>query len=297
MAIRLVLHSLLSLKTWELHLGVWERNGLCGTSRAFKLSDSTRAKNPQQPASIFEPFDWKVLTSFRQQNRIPNRTLFSTPKARAIFTDQKVWISRRFRTFFAPLNSSKSTIFVYKGNRDFRCWTRWSWIVRLLMICFGKQNAFKLETVKAGAGSTLNQRRTNSLLSLSEFDFSFQWKVVEFTTTQASHSVNLWSLESSLITVWLVISDYSLIKWTSSISKMSKGDRRPAAQSTGLMSGQNKTVIALAIALGCFAVLFPKIFYPMYQGSTSKSADSNGNLIHFIDRFFLVIFCSPLTIV
>lgn len=62
---------------------------------------------------------------------------------------------------------------------------------------------------------------------------------------------------------------------------MSKGERRPVIQSTCLISSQNKTVIALAIALGCFAVLFPKIFYSMYQGTIerSKSTDSDGNCL------------------
>lgn len=46
-----------------------------------------------------------------------------------------------------------------------------------------------------------------------------------------------------------------------------------AIKSTGT---NNKAVIALSIALGCFAILFPKIFYPMYQGSTINSKSNDG---------------------
>jgi hypothetical protein len=55
-----------------------------------------------------------------------------------------------------------------------------------------------------------------------------------------------------------------------------------STKQTGLMSN-NKTIIALGIALGCFAILFPKIFYPMYHGSVSKSrsASDGKNFFNF----------------
>ena len=33
--------------------------------------------------------------------------------------------------------------------------------------------------------------------------------------------------------------------------------------------GQGKTIVVLAIVVGCFAILWPKIFYPMLFGETS----------------------------
>lgn len=45
--------------------------------------------------------------------------------------------------------------------------------------------------------------------------------------------------------------------------------------------GTGKTVFILAIVVGCFAILWPKIFYPMLQESVSpqiSSVNSQGNL-------------------
>lgn len=61
-------------------------------------------------------------------------------------------------------------------------------------------------------------------------------------------------------------------------------DHHYPTRSIGLVSNNNKMVIALAIALGCFAILFPKVFYPMLDGSMntrSKSAvdSDDGNCV------------------
>lgn len=45
--------------------------------------------------------------------------------------------------------------------------------------------------------------------------------------------------------------------------------RSSRSESNGLMSN-NKVLITLAIVLACFSILFPKVFYPIFQGSIDK---------------------------
>lgn len=50
---------------------------------------------------------------------------------------------------------------------------------------------------------------------------------------------------------------------------------KPINRSAG-MNSNNKTIIALTIALGCFAILMPKIILPMFEGAvSSKTVDLN----------------------
>lgn len=45
--------------------------------------------------------------------------------------------------------------------------------------------------------------------------------------------------------------------------------------------GPRKTAFIMVVVVGCFAVLWPKVFYPMYAGNgqiTPKSIDKSGKL-------------------
>ena len=53
--------------------------------------------------------------------------------------------------------------------------------------------------------------------------------------------------------------------------------------------GTGKTVFILAIVVGCFAILWPKIFYPMLQGSVSPKPNTIAAQGKFI--MFWLSFC------
>ena len=45
--------------------------------------------------------------------------------------------------------------------------------------------------------------------------------------------------------------------------------------------GPRKAIFVLAIVIGCFAVLWPKIFYPMFTASVSPhyTSDNSGKIL------------------
>lgn len=58
----------------------------------------------------------------------------------------------------------------------------------------------------------------------------------------------------------------------------------PSSGATGVAVGghngfsRGKTIFVLAVVVGCFAVLWPRIFYPMFTASLIGDSGDEGNL-------------------
>nr|CAD7268640.1 unnamed protein product [Timema shepardi] len=58
--------------------------------------------------------------------------------------------------------------------------------------------------------------------------------------------------------------------------------------------GTGKTVFILAIVVGCFAVLWPKLFYPMLQASVTTKAPVEVSQGTFLIKHYLILLKFPL---
>jgi len=52
--------------------------------------------------------------------------------------------------------------------------------------------------------------------------------------------------------------------------------------------GRGKTIFVLAVVIGCFAILWPKIFYPMLTASLNPSGEE-GERKYFEKYYILII--------
>ena len=58
---------------------------------------------------------------------------------------------------------------------------------------------------------------------------------------------------------------------------MIKSDNPNSKKVTNWSNSNNKSIITLAIALGCFAILMPKIMLPMFEGTVNSNSKSDLN--------------------